>query len=65
VFTDGCFELALADGRYWTQEGLRRVIKRAPVPGVPESQRIYQAVRNAARPGPFDDDFSMLVMTFN
>jgi pSer/pThr/pTyr-binding forkhead associated (FHA) protein len=64
VFSDGCFEIALADGSYWTQEGLRRVIKQPPEPGVPESQRIFQVVRAAARPGPLDDDFSMLVMTF-
>jgi sigma-B regulation protein RsbU (phosphoserine phosphatase) len=65
VFTDGCFELALANGEYWTQEGLRDVIMRAPVTGIAESRRIYQAVRGMARPGPFEDDFSMLVVTFN
>jgi len=65
VFTDGCFELALAEGEYWSQEGLRDVIKGPPVAGLAEPQRIYQAVRAVARPGPFDDDFSMLVVTFN
>ena len=29
-----------------------------------ELQRLYQAVRQAARPGPFDDDFSLMVVTF-
>jgi len=64
VFSDGAFEIALADGDFWTQEGLRRVIKQPEQPGRPESQRIWQAVRAAARPGPLDDDFSMLVSSF-
>jgi hypothetical protein len=31
---------------------------------LPEAQRLYRAVRKAARPGPLDDDFSLVVVTF-
>jgi hypothetical protein len=30
----------------------------------PEPERIYQTVTEAARPGPLEDDFSLLVVSF-
>jgi serine phosphatase RsbU (regulator of sigma subunit) len=64
VFSDGAFEIAAADGAQWEIEDLRRLITGAGEPGVSESQRLYQAVRAAARPGPLEDDFSVLVVSF-
>jgi serine phosphatase RsbU (regulator of sigma subunit) len=64
VFSDGAFEIIPANGQQWLIEDLRRIIAAPQVPGLSEAQRIYQAVRAAARPGPLDDDFSVLVVRF-
>ena len=40
------------------------LLHQPAVEGRSEPQRIYQTVRNTARPGPLDDDFSYLVMKF-
>ena len=34
------------------------------VPGTTEPERVYQEVRQAAEPGPLDDDFSLMALTF-
>jgi serine phosphatase RsbU (regulator of sigma subunit) len=61
VFSDGAFEILAANGSAWSIEDLRRLVEQ----GVePDPQSIYTAVRAAARPGPLDDDFSVLAVTF-
>ncbi len=64
VFSDGAFEIVTADGHAWSMEDLRVLLKAPAVAGVPEPQRLYQAVRAASKPGPLDDDFSVLMVTF-
>ncbi len=64
VFSDGAFEIVPADGRAWAIDDLRRILERPAGPGQAEAQRIYQAVRALVRPGPLDDDFSVLAVTF-
>jgi sigma-B regulation protein RsbU (phosphoserine phosphatase) len=64
VFSDGAFEIIEASGRQWVIEDLRTIMKGPEQPGVSESQRLYQAVRAAAGPGPLGDDFSVLVVRF-
>jgi serine phosphatase RsbU (regulator of sigma subunit) len=64
IFSDGCFEIIDAKGAQWGIENLREIIQAGPTPDVGEAQRLYQAVRAAARPGPLDDDFSALVLHF-
>ena len=64
VFSDGAFEVFGADGREWTIEDLRRLIGASPAAPESEAQRVYQAVRGAVRPGPLEDDFSLLVLEF-
>jgi hypothetical protein len=34
------------------------------VPGTSEPDRVYQAVKKAAAPGPLEDDFSLVAITF-
>ena len=34
------------------------------LPGMTEPKRVYQKVRAAAKPGPLDDDFSLIALTF-
>ena len=64
VFSDGAFEIVGPDGRDWSLEDLRRVLAAPERPGVPETQRVYQAVRAAARPGPLPDDVTLLLLRF-
>ncbi len=65
VFSDGAFEIFDAEGEQWQIENLRQIIKSGAASEVGEAQRLYQSVRAAARPGPLDDDFSMLVLHFS
>jgi serine phosphatase RsbU (regulator of sigma subunit) len=64
VFSDGAFEIVTKDGRQWALEDLRQVLKQPASLGVPQTASIYKTVREAARPGPLDDDFSVLMVTF-
>ena len=65
VFSDGVFEIEQADGTTWQIDHLRRIIASDMQPEAQEPQRVYQAVRAAARPGPLADDFSLLVLHFD
>jgi serine phosphatase RsbU (regulator of sigma subunit) len=59
VFSDGVFEILDKEGRQWGLEDFRALVATLPDPGA-----LYQAVRTAARPGPLDDDFSVLQLRF-
>jgi len=64
LFSDGAFEIIERDGTAWQIDDLRHVIGASPTAGLGEAERLYQAVRAAAKPGPLDDDFSTLVVHF-
>ncbi len=64
IFSDGTFEIFAPDGRQWQLEDLRQLMRQCAMPGVRLTQAIYTAVRAAARPGPLDDDFSAVLVTF-
>jgi len=64
VFSDGAFEIVDGHGRQWSMEDLRQVMMQPAIAGVSEPQRFYKAVRAASRPGPLDDDFSVMQITF-
>lgn len=64
VFSDGAFEIVDKEGRQWTMEDLRQIMQQPAIEGVTEPYRLYQAVQAAARPGPLDDDFSVMQITF-
>jgi hypothetical protein len=63
LFSDGVFEVLGADGQQRRLEDLLPLLQ-APPDELPEPERIYKAVRRDARPGPLDDDFSLLTVTF-
>jgi hypothetical protein len=65
LFSDGAFEIVARDGRQWGMQDLRQKLVQLGIRGFAEPQRVYQAVREAARPGPLDDDFTMLMVTFD
>lgn len=64
VFSDGAFEILTVDGGQWAIEDFKELLKQPEKPGLPEPQRLYEAVRAVCRPGPLDDDFSVLMLTF-
>jgi len=61
LFSDGAFEVAGPDGRAWEIGDLARIITDG---GAGDAGELCRAIRAAARPGPLEDDFSMLVVRF-
>lgn len=64
VFSDGAFEIATPDGR---QLGLGDFLPHLTAPavaGLAEPERLLRVVRTLARPGPLDDDVSILTLDF-
>ena len=64
LFSDGAFEIETNDDRRWTMEDFLPLLLQPSRPGMPEAERVYRLVRQAARPGPLDDDFSLMVISF-
>ena len=62
IFSDGVFEIEDRDGRQRVLSDFLPLLQQPATDGRNEVQRIYQSVREAARPGPLDDDFSYLVV---
>jgi hypothetical protein len=63
LFSDGVFEILTRD-RQWRLDDFVRLLVQPMIAGTSECQRLYQAVRTVCRPGPLEDDFSLLVVTF-
>ena len=64
LFSDGAFEVATADGRQLTIGDFLPVLAAPSQPGLAEPERLWQAVRNVARPGPLEDDVALLILDF-
>jgi serine phosphatase RsbU (regulator of sigma subunit) len=64
LFSDGAYEIETNDDRRWTMEDLLPLLLQPSRTGMPEAERVYRLVRQAARPGPLDDDFSLMVISF-
>ena len=62
LFSDGVFEIVGRDGRRWALSDITPLLRGDPAPQEP--RRLYEAVRNAAQPGPLEDDFSLLLLKF-
>jgi serine phosphatase RsbU (regulator of sigma subunit) len=62
LFSDGVFEIVTRDDqRVWQIEDFLPLLGHASLHEEPE--HLFRVVRGLARPGPLDDDFSILVMT--
>lgn len=62
LFSDGAFELTAPDGR---ELGLSDFLPHLQAPEaaeLPEPERLLRTVRDLARPGPLDDDVSILTL---
>lgn len=64
LFSDGVFELHTSDGRAWTLADLLPWLAQVPAADESPASWLQQAVLAQARPGPLDDDFSLLAVTF-
>jgi serine phosphatase RsbU (regulator of sigma subunit) len=64
LFSDGAFEIETKDDQRWAMADFLPLLLQPSRPGVAEAERVYQLVRDAARPGPLDDDFSLMVVSF-
>ncbi|CAH0219894.1 PP2C family protein-serine/threonine phosphatase [Roseomonas sp. CECT 9278] len=65
LFSDGAFEVETADGRQLTIHDILPHLGEPPVPGLAEPERLLRTVRGLARPGPLDDDVSILTLDFH
>ena len=65
LFSDGVFEIVTKDGVEWSLSDFLLLLPKPPVPGLGESQRLYRDVRGLAQSGGLDDDFTLLVLTFD
>ena len=64
VFSDGVFEILTTDQSRWSLSDFLPLLIQPAVPGVPESERVYRAVKQNAAPNGMEDDFSLMVVTF-
>lgn len=64
LFSDGIFEIVARDDERWELSDFLPILLLPAMPGIGEATRVYRAVRDAAMPGPLDDDVSLLVVTF-
>jgi hypothetical protein len=64
LFSDGAFEIETPDGRQLTIRDFVPHLAAPPVPGLAEPERLLRLVRGLARPGPLDDDVSLLTLDF-
>jgi len=65
LFSDGVFEIIDRTGEQWSIANLERVILEPPRDDMGETQRVFHSVRDAAMPGPLEDDFSLVVAQFD
>jgi len=65
IFSDGVFEITTPEGRRWELDNFVPLLNAPVVPGLRETERLHRGVQRAARRGPFDDDFSLLVVAFD
>ena len=64
VLSDGAYEIVTKDDSRWELSDFVPLLTEPAVPGVTDPDRVYQAVKQAAAPGPLEDDFSLMALTF-
>src|SRR5262249_4167660 len=65
LFSDGAFEVTSPGGRQLGLDDFLMLLGRPEADTSGEAERIYKAVKARTRAGPLDDDFSVLVVTFD
>jgi sigma-B regulation protein RsbU (phosphoserine phosphatase) len=64
LFSDGAYEIVTKTDERWELANFTPLLIEPAVPGVTEPDRVYQAVKQVAAPGPLEDDFSLMALTF-
>jgi hypothetical protein len=64
VFSDGAYEIETKTKDRWELSNFSPLLIEPAVPGLAEPDRVYQLVKQAAAPGPLEDDFSLMTLTF-
>jgi serine phosphatase RsbU (regulator of sigma subunit) len=64
VFSDGVFEIEDAAGRLCGLDDFTPLLLAPPDPVLTEPERLFREARCRARPGPPEDDVSLLTVTF-
>jgi phosphoserine phosphatase RsbU/P len=64
VFSDGAYEILTKDGDRWELENFLPLLTAPSVPHVPEPERVYRAIKEVVKPGPLEDDLSLMALTF-
>jgi serine phosphatase RsbU (regulator of sigma subunit) len=65
LFSDGVFDVVTKEQQQWRLHDFVPLLLESSPDRTPEAERLYRAVRSIARPGPLEDDFSMMVVTFS
>ena len=63
LFSDGVFEIVTTQGQTWTLEEFLPLLGLPSPAGASQPEHLFQVVRGLARPGPLDDDFSILALS--
>jgi serine phosphatase RsbU (regulator of sigma subunit) len=64
VFSDGAYEILTKDGERWELENFIPLLTAPSEPNVNEPDRVYQAIKQVVKPGPLEDDLSLMALTF-
>ena len=64
LFSDGVFEIVGQDDSRWSLDNFLPMLRESGAAGHPSPARLFELVRESAKPGGMEDDFSLLAVTF-
>lgn len=64
IFSDGVYEIIDKTGKQWAIDDFVSLILEPDIEGESEPQRLFKSICEQAQPSTLDDDFSLVVMTF-
>jgi serine phosphatase RsbU (regulator of sigma subunit) len=65
LFSDGVFEIVTIDGLQWGLQDFLPLLIKPRLEADGECLRLYREVARTARPGGLDDDFTLVVLSFD
>jgi sigma-B regulation protein RsbU (phosphoserine phosphatase) len=65
IYSDGAYEVVTNEGEEWRVDEFLEVVAQGPRPDVQELDRIEGSVRDVMQDPEFDDDFSLVVVSFS
>jgi Serine phosphatase RsbU, regulator of sigma subunit len=64
LFSDGVFEIIAKDDSRWSLDNFLPMLRESGAAARPSPKQLFEQVKDAARPGGVEDDFSLLAVTF-